>query len=256
MAGVGKIFSQLTGRQGCFVGTAKLEPGKRIYAIGDIHGRLDLLKDIVSRIKVDLAERPVANHQVVTLGDYCDRGPDGKGVYDLLIKLAREQDWLCLRGNHDQYILEALANPADVIWHWLRYGGVETLLSYGIETIDPDDPFLISKALQKALPAGHRRFIENMAYCHNAGDYFFCHAGVRPGVNINQQDPHDLMWIRQDFLLHKGDLGKVVVHGHTPGRAVDFQKNRINVDTGAYESGVLSCLVLENDEQRVIDTSG
>jgi serine/threonine protein phosphatase 1 len=230
---------------------ARVPDGVRFYAIGDVHGRLDLLRDMHARIEADLRARPVAHRRIIHLGDYIDRGPDSAGVVAHLIEMAQTGDVACLAGNHDLYLLTFLSKPAEVGEQWLRYGGVEALASWGI---DVDAPGFLSRpwrvlrdALAEAMPPAHRRFFETLPFMEEHGDFAFVHAGIRPGVRLNKQRIADLTMIREPFLSHEGPLGHVVVHGHTITAAPVVRHNRVGLDTGAYRSGVLTCLVLEGD---------
>ena len=237
-----------------FVGEARLPPGLRIYAVGDVHGRADCLAVIFDLIADDRAQSPPVRSQIVMLGDYTDRGPHSMQVIETLADLTRDADFICLKGNHDQWLEEFLVAPenGDAFLYW---GGMETLASYGVDFSSPrQSNAMLSRELGRKMPKKHRRFLGELRFQHVAGDYFFAHAGVRPGIPLEEQDPHDLMWIRDEFLLHEGDFGKVIVHGHTPGMDVDIRRNRINADSRAYETGRLSCIVLENDSHRILQT--
>jgi serine/threonine protein phosphatase 1 len=229
--------------------------GERIYAVGDIHGRADLLAALLARIDSDLNVRPIGNSAQVFLGDYIDRGPNSRQVLDLLIERQRQHNVLCLKGNHEVYAVQALSEPS-VLPEWLKMGGIATLVSYGVKRParddDPQAQREASAAFRRALPDSHLHFLLHLAPSFSHGDYFFAHAGVRPEVPLQQQHERDLLWIRDDFLLHEEDFGKVVVHGHTPAPEPDIRPNRINIDTGAYATGRLTCLVLENDQVRFL----
>jgi serine/threonine protein phosphatase 1 len=225
-------------------------PGRRIYAVGDVHGRADLLSDLFMRIDDDLKVRPTADSVEVFLGDYIDRGPSSRQVIDLLIARQRQHNVLFLKGNHEECALRFLNDPT-VFPEWRSMGGLNTLLSYGVMLTRRDDPkaqHTASAALRRAMPDSHRRFIEGLALSFVCGDFFFVHAGARPGIPLQRQSQQDLLWIREDFLLHEEDFGMVVVHGHTPIYQPDIRWNRVNIDTGAYATGRLTCLVLEEDD--------
>jgi serine/threonine protein phosphatase 1 len=222
----------------------------RIYAVGDVHGCADLLNALLKRIDDDLKTRPIAHSLQVFLGDYIDRGPDSRGVLDLLIERRQRNKTVFLKGNHELYASEALTDPS-VLAKWLKIGGISTLASYGIKPSRRNDPQSAEDtalAFGKVIPDSHRRFLGGLALSFSCGDFFFTHAGVRPGVPLQKQSEDDLLWIREDFLLHEGNFGMVVVHGHTPAIEPDVRKNRINIDTGAYATGRLTCLVLEEDQ--------
>jgi serine/threonine protein phosphatase 1 len=228
--------------------------GRRVYAVGDIHGRADLLSELFMRIDGDLKARPITNPIQVFLGDYIDRGPNSRQVIDLLIARRRRHDVLLLKGNHEDCALRFLSDPT-VLPAWQSIGGVHTLLSYGVMPTRRDDPesqHKVSIALREAMPDNHRRFIGGLALTFTCGDYFFVHAGVRPGIPLQRQSQRDLLWIRDEFLLHEEDFGLLVVHGHTPIYEPDIRSNRINIDTGAYATGQLTCLVLEGDSKTFV----
>ena len=226
----------------------------RIYAIGDVHGRVDLLREMFTAIDESLISHPIDNVVQVLIGDYIDRGPNSRQVIDALIIRARQHRMVCLKGNHENYALQFLADPS-VLSEWRQVGGMSTLLSYGLRPTARDDPETrqeVSAAFRSALPESHRLFLQNLPLTYSCGDYFFAHAGVRPGVPLVKQREQDLLWIRDDFLLHEEDFGKIIVHGHTPGKMADIRPNRINIDTGAFATGRLTCLVLQGDQMAVI----
>jgi len=232
----------------------KVPRGTRIYAIGDVHGRADLLIAIFNRIDADQAERPKSDPVEVFLGDYIDRGPHSRRVLDLLIARGRKRQVVFLKGNHETYISQVLSDPSSVS-EWQQIGGTTTLLSYGVALpirANPEAIHHVVQAFDKAFPELHRRFIAGLELSYSCGDFFFAHAGVRPGIPLHEQSAQDLMWIRDDFLLHEQDFGKIIVHGHTPAKEPDIRPNRINIDTGAYATGRLTCLVLEGDEMRFL----
>ena len=229
---------------------ARVPDGTRIYAIGDIHGRLDLLDEVLARVDTDIERHPASNATRVFLGDYIDRGPDSKRVLDRLISSCAIQPTVCLMGNHEAFLREFLVNP-DILSVWRRYGGLDTLLSYGLTPRfenDAQDQRELSAELDRVLPLNHREFLSGLKQYFMCGDFFFVHAGVRPGICLTRQSEDDLLRIREDFLLCEDHFGKVVVHGHTPVLEPDVRSNRINIDTGAYATGRLTCLLLEGDE--------
>lgn len=223
-----------------------LPPGVRVYAVGDIHGRADLLADITDRIESDIQRRPVERVIEIYLGDYIDRGPDSKGVIDQLAVRMVRHGAICLRGNHESIFEEFLVNP-QVLPHWIQLGGLQTLASYGLSprNSDPAAAIALQRSLQMALPRTHQLFLQCLRNTFCCGDFLFVHAGIRPGVPFDQQNPHDLIWIREDFLMSEQQHGKIVVHGHTPVAHPDIRHNRINIDTGAWRSGVLTCVAIE-----------
>ena len=221
-------------------------PGIRVYAIGDVHGRLDLLEGVFAKIDNDLARRPTVASMTIMIGDYVDRGPNTKGVIDLLLKRAQMDRLICLRGNHEQLFLNFLFNPSS-FGGWRSVGAMETLTSYGLKVNPDENPARLARKLNGALPASHRRFLDALPLTYTLGDYFFVHAGVQPGISLDDQDPADLLWIRGEFLEYQSSFGKIVVHGHTPVAAPDIRHNRVNIDTGAYITNRLTCLVLEGE---------
>ena len=222
----------------------------RVYAIGDIHGRADLLAGIFSRIDTHLASKPVRNPIEVFLGDYIDRGPASREVLDLLVARDGSFPSVFLKGNHERYLTDFLRNPP-MLEEWQRWGGLETLMSYGVRPIlnaNVEMQTQLAAALDHVLPDSHRRLLGKLDLSFTCGDFFFVHAGVRPGVPLSKQREEDLLWIRYDFLLHEEPFEKIIVHGHTPVTEPEVHPNRINIDTGAYASGRLTCLVLESDQ--------
>jgi serine/threonine protein phosphatase 1 len=217
----------------------------RLYAIGDIHGRLDLLERAITAIEHDVAEHG-PDALTVTLGDYVDRGPASRGVLDRLAGNPFPTPYVALKGNHESLLDAFLADPT-VGLQWRRLGGLETLHSYGV----PVSGLMVGRGLddaaeglRAALPEEHTRFLQSLKTSHGHGKYFLCHAGVRPGVPLDRQDENDLLWIRDEFLRSKMDFGKIVVHGHTPIEQPEVLPNRINIDTGAFATGQLTCVVL------------
>ena len=237
--------------------TARVPEGVRVYAIGDVHGRADLLAEMFARIDDSLADFSAAKAIHIFLGDYVDRGPQSRQVLDLLIARRRQYNAVCLKGNHEGYLVEFLKNPA-VLDEWRRYGGLDTLLSYGFApSLKPDwsESRALSSGLNRDLPESHHLFLNSLALSFTCGDFFFVHAGARPGIPLARQSKEDLLSIRDDFLLHEGAYEKVVVHGHTPVVRPDIRANRINIDTGAYATGRLTCLILESDRMSFIPPS-
>ena len=227
--------------------------GTRYYVIGDIHGRLDLYHAMIGAIESDDASRPSADTHVILLGDLVDRGPDSAGV------VARTRAWQAQRsvrvlaGNHEEMFLNAFDKP-EVLRHFLKHGGRETVLSYGLSkkqfnAMNLDELFALMPQL---IPQSERDYIASFEEMIVAGDYLFVHAGIDPVVPLSEQKRSDLLWIRDRFLNHEGPLDKVVVHGHTIFNRVMDCGNRIGIDTGAFRSGVLTALVLEDNQRRVI----
>jgi serine/threonine protein phosphatase 1 len=227
-----------------------LPEGLRIYAVGDVHGRVDLLKQLFSRVDEDLKEHPIGETLHIFLGDYIDRGQNSAAVLDLLIERARTHRTSFLKGNHELFLFEFLENPG-VLKHWEQYGALPTLASYGLTptvNADPKEQAELSASLRNVIPKSHSQFFAGLKLCFTCGDFFFVHAGVRPGTPLWRQREEDLLWIRDDFLLHEKPFEKIIVHGHTPVWEPDVRTNRINIDTGAYASGRLTCLRLERDK--------
>jgi serine/threonine protein phosphatase 1 len=238
------------------LGEARTPDGLRIYAIGDVHGRDDLLAEAHDKMAADLAARPAADHRLIHLGDYVDRGPGSAAVIERLVR-AMEGDArvLCLKGNHEEMLLEFLDHPGDGGPTFFSNGGLATLTSYGL----PDHHFfsnghMIAAAdrLASAMPAAHRAFLKSLKLSATFGDFFFCHAGVRPGVPLDRQAPHDLTWIRGAFLNSDADFGKVVIHGHTPVDRPEIRPNRIDIDTGAVFTGTLTTIAVEGTSYRFL----
>jgi diadenosine tetraphosphatase ApaH/serine/threonine PP2A family protein phosphatase len=231
-------------------------PDTRIYAVGDVHGRADLLGDLHKRIARDADKASETRRVIVYLGDYVDRGPDSAGVIDRLIDSPLEGfEAVFLMGNHEQFLLDFLSDPS-VGAHWLGNGGDATLASYGVDVkgSDPVDMAAVAALLRKILPAEHLAFLEGLALSHREGDYFFAHAGIRPGVPLDKQSEDDLLWIREPFLDVPDAREVVVVHGHTPVKVGEVHDNRIAVDTGAVWSDRLTAAVLHEQEQSFIHT--
>ena len=235
-------------------GKPKLPEGVRIYAIGDVHGRADLLEQTFTRIDSHIAAHPVDRPIQVLVGDYIDRGPNSRQVLDRLIARARSSKMVLLKGNHETFVLEFLGNPSK-LQLWSQMGGLETLMSYGVTpslNADSQTQRELAIALQAALPKSHLNLLKGLRSSFSCGGFFFVHAGIKPGIPLAEQREEDLLWIRDDFLLHEGTFAKIIVHGHTPVRAVEIRPNRINIDTGAYATGKLSCIAIERDAAEVL----
>lgn len=241
--------------------TSRTPAGCVVWAIGDIHGRAELADRLIQAIRSDLSACTATRRVVVLLGDYVDRGPNSRAVLDQLCNLTADPgiEVHGLRGNHeaqlDAFLADPTAGPA-----WCDYGGRDTLASYGIDApamrTDAEGWARCSHALAAALPASHRSFLSGLAPSVAIGDYFFCHAGARPGVPLARQDPQDLMWIRGAFLDHAGRFEQVVVHGHSPTETVVSDDRRIGLDTGAYATGILSAVRLEGEARILLQTQG
>lgn len=250
------VLSRLFGRREEHAPSHSVPPGQRIYAIGDVHGRADLLGRMMGLIAEDLTRAPAADTLTVFLGDYVDRGSGSRAVLETLCGGAFPTSAVTIRGNHEIMLLNFLADPStgEV---WIRNGGLETLHSYGLD-VRPlrsgQGYYEAADTFRDTLPATHLEFLMGTVPHHAAGDFFFCHAGARPGVPLEQQTEEDLAWIREPFLTSDFNFGKMIVHGHTPAEHPEIRPNRINIDTGAYISGRLTCLVLEEDRRRFLQT--
>ena len=234
-----------------------LPDGARAYAVGDVHGRLDLLDALLARIDADDAGRGPADTTLIFLGDLVDRGPDSAGVVERLLLLSKSgRSARFLRGNHEEVFLDALDGDEKALRLFSRIGGRETAISYGMDPAEYDalDHEELGGALRRVVPPAHRRFLAGMEDAITMGDYLFVHAGVDPGRDLAEQDPHDLRWIRSTFLRHGLRLGKRVVHGHSIAPEVEMLHNRIGIDTGAYRSGKLTALGLEGAERWTLQT--
>jgi serine/threonine protein phosphatase 1 len=222
---------------------AKIPDGRRVYAIGDVHGCLDKLATLHAMIAQDLKERPVPLPLLLHIGDYVDKGPDSAGVLERLTASGPSPipGLACvnLMGNHERTMIDALAGERASVTDWLYTGGREALASWGA---DPEDP----AGWAARIPARHQEFVRGLKKTHRLGGYLFVHAGIRPGIPLEQQSEDDLLRIRSDFLSSERAHGVVVVHGHTPVRhGAEVYANRINIDTGAVFGRRLTCAVLE-----------
>lgn len=231
----------------------KLPDRVRVYAIGDVHGCADLLDRLLGKIAQDIADHPQDRAELIFLGDYIDRGPHSKAVIDRLTSGDLPAPATFLAGNHEEMLLGFLERPGEGM-QWAFNGGEETLASYGVS---PDElsrhPEAARDRLLQVMPAAHLDLYKALQVSAVRGDYFFCHAGVRPGVPLDRQSRFDLVWIREPFLDYRGDLGKVIVHGHTPVRAVEIRPNRIGIDTGAFVWGRLTALALSGEARKIIE---
>ncbi|KAB7647920.1 metallophosphoesterase family protein [Polymorphobacter fuscus] len=228
----------------------RLPAGERIYAIGDVHGRLDLLYALLTRISADVAARPAMRTRYVILGDIIDRGPKSRDLMELLAGLDMP-NFLVLKGNHEAALLDVRHGDHDAARLWVTFGGLATLASFGVDiaALDPDDSDAIIATVRRVIPDSLAQWLEALPVSLTVGDYFFVHAGVRPGVPIARQSEDDLLWIRDPFLSSTADHGLMIVHGHSIHQAgIDFAANRIGVDTGAYRTGRLSAVGLEGDQ--------
>jgi serine/threonine protein phosphatase 1 len=250
------LFRRLSANMGAersYAGPA----GKRLYAVGDIHGRLDLLDELLGQIEDDILARPVETAALIFLGDLIDRGPDSAGVIERLRTLhAFPARSLFLLGNHEEILLRVLAGEPGLAYDWLGFGGDACAESYGVSaaTLQAMDEDRIAAVLSQAIPAKHVAFLKSFGDTFRFGDYLLVHAGIRPGVAIKEQQPHDLRWIRHPFLSDGHDHGCMVIHGHTISDGVDRRTNRIGIDTGAYRTGVLTAAVIEGEDLHFLAT--
>jgi serine/threonine protein phosphatase 1 len=239
------------------LGEARAPDGLRLYAIGDVHGRDDLLATMHERIALDRASRPTPDYRIIHLGDYVDRGPESAAVIERLVKLkAADERAVFLKGNHEELLLDFLNDPVGGGPTFFNNGGLATLASYGL-SLDRwffGNRHMIDAAdrLAKLMPPAHRAFLDGLGLSARFGDFFFCHAGIKPGVPLDKQTADDLTWIRGPFLESTQEFEAVVVHGHTPAPEPEVRPNRINIDTGAVFSGVLTCVAIEGTEFRFL----
>jgi serine/threonine protein phosphatase 1 len=231
--------------------------GYRAYAVGDIHGRSDLLDRILAMVEQDAERSPTRKMLLIFLGDLIDRGPDSRGVVERLRTYRHDRlRTYFLAGNHEEVLLRLLAGERGLLEGWLKFGGAECLQSYGTDPsslagLKEKDALAI---VRDAIPDEHRKFLAGFADTLRLGDYLFVHAGIRPGLDLSLQSQVDLRWIRAAFLDCEDDHGMVVVHGHTISESVDERANRIGIDTGAYRTGILSALAVEGAQRWVLDT--
>jgi len=233
-------------------------PGLRAYAVGDVHGRLDLLEQLLTAVEEDDARRPQCETALIFLGDLIDRGPDSRGVVEYLrtFRHHRLRPYF-ITGNHEEVLLRVLNGENGVLFSWLRFGGRECLASYGFDLakIDLNDEVSALSTIRGVFPSSHVKFIGSFRDTLKLGDYFFVHAGIRPGVDLSLQSLSDLRWIRSTFLEDKSDHGAIIVHGHTISSDAEFEVNRIGIDTGAYRTGRLTALGLEEEQRWLIATA-
>jgi len=235
--------------------TPAVPENMRVYAVGDIHGRLDLLEALHQKMIADAAGAGSKKIMQVFVGDYVDRGEDSKGVIDWLINPPPVGwDRICLRGNHEKMMQDFLELPMPRMI-WPDNGGLETMRSYNVDLKPYQKDGMIDVLrtdFDRRFPQNHRDFISDLTLHFELGDYFFVHAGVRPGCALMEQEEDDILWIRKEFLDSKVDFGKIIVHGHTIVSQPEIRHNRINIDTGAFMSDRLTCLVLDGEEQRFL----
>ncbi len=230
----------------------RLPEDHRVYAIGDIHGRVDLLHELHGIIEDDMGAAPKAANTVIYLGDYVDRGPDSAAVIETLATSAPTgTETVHIMGNHDYFMVGFLDGTGDLS-HWLMNGGDDTLRSYGIT--DAAEPRKLKQALLDVIPERHLSFMKGLSLSHRIGSLFFAHAGVNPLTPLDDQTPEELMWIREPFLDWPSALDAVVVHGHTPRPEPEVRRHRIGTDTLAWKSGHLTAVALENGHARFLST--
>lgn len=232
----------------------RVPQGIRVYALSDIHGRADLLQQMFRVIDRDIASGRTVRPLHVFLGDYIDRGLHSRETIDLLIERAREHECIFLKGNHEGVLLEVFRNP-HLLEQWRQFGGLETLLSYGVRPSSrPSEAecAAIVEEFRQLIPPTHLRFFQRLRLSFTCGDFFFVHAGVRPGLALNQQTEDDLCWIRDEFLESTENFGKYVVHGHTPVSVPDIRPNRANIDTGAYATNNLTLLSIQGQRMLAV----
>lgn len=227
----------------------KLPDGICIYAVSDIHGCERQLRDVFAAIDHHLSRTRPKRAIHVFLGDYIDRGPASRQVIDLLIERGERYESVFLKGNHEAMLFQLLRDRSTFAG-WKGYGGLQTLISYGLApSANPgvEEQRELIGALARRISHPHRRFFNKLRSSYSCGDFFFAHAGVRPGVPLQRQREKDLLWIRDEFLQSEGDFGKFIVHGHTPVIKPEIRPNRINIDTGAYATGNLTLLTIHNE---------
>jgi serine/threonine protein phosphatase 1 len=249
------IFKKILGGETRYRGKA----GCRAYAVGDIHGRLDLLDELLARIEQELKVKPVRDAYLVFLGDLIDRGPDSAGVVERLrgYRPPPGVRTIFLMGNHEEVMLRVIGGEKGLLENWLVWGGAECVRSYGIDPghlgrLAEDEAIAL---LRRKVPVEHRSFLNKFADTFTFGDYLFVHAGILPGRPLDEQEKRDLRWIREPFLNDDKEHGFLVVHGHTIVEEVEERRNRIGIDTGAYRTGNLSALAIEEEERWYLSTA-
>jgi serine/threonine protein phosphatase 1 len=231
--------------------------GYRAYVIGDVHGRLDLLEDLLAKIHAEMQHRPSRKTLLVFVGDLIDRGPSSSEVIERLRTYRRPGiQPVFLLGNHEEVLLRIVGGDESLIASWLQFGGLQCLESYGVEVskLRGRSAQQVIEIVRAAIPANHVEFLESFIDSCRFGDYLFVHAGIRPGVELELQSQADMRWIREPFLFDDTDHGFIVVHGHTISEEVEDRPNRIGIDTGAYRTGILTALAIEGKNRWLIDT--
>lgn len=228
-----------------------LPEGERVYAVGDIHGRSDCLDTLMARVVADDKARPPVRTTLVFLGDLTDRGPDSRGVVERLMAIDEVATCVFLMGNHEEMLIDAWDGDISATRLFHRVGGRETMLSYGMDAgfYDEADSETLATLIGQTIPVSHVDFLRTFRNVYTLGDYIFVHAGIRPGVPIDEQDPADLRWIRRAFLEDTREHGGLVIHGHSITESVDEHPNRIGIDTGAYASGRLTAVGIEGSDR-------
>lgn len=253
---LGRLFKKVAAPRP--LDSARVPDGIRVYAIGDIHGRDDLLNSLLQKIEADDLARGPADTQIIFLGDLMDRGPGSAAVIETAMALkASGKNVRFLMGNHEEVFLNACRNgDKKVTRFFLRIGGETTVLSYPITRAEYIglDMEQLTERLKTLVPQSHIDFVKSFEDQIVIGDYAFVHAGIRPGVPLSEQKPSDMRWIREDFVSQRGDLEKVIIYGHTIYDEVDERGSRIGIDTGAYDSGKLTALALEGGERWYLQT--
>lgn len=236
----------------------RIPDGLCLYAIGDIHGCKSKLLRLMDMLAADAETHPNEEKRLVFMGDYIDRGPDSRGVVDYLInEVPAGFTPVFLRGNHEDVALRVLGGEASLIPSWMQYGAASFLGSYGVNPFRPkilETPEILQAELADRMSPNHWQFLQNTVPSHNCGDYFFAHAGVKPGVPLDRQDVEDLLWIRHAFLASSADFGKIVIHGHSIEITPSVRPNRIGIDTGAYATGKLTAVKLWRDTRQFFTT--
>ena len=249
MLNLRKFFAGGLGRDA----PARIPRGERVYAIGDVHGRFDLLCALARKIDEDDATAKETNSTVVFLGDLIDRGPESSSIIDFVMHWSQQRAVRILKGNHEEMFLDSYADLS-VLNNFLRYGGRETLWSYGIATEQEPEFSLpaVQQAMHEHIPLEHREFIAAFENRIAIGGYLFVHAGIQPGISVDEQDERVFRWIREPFLSHEAPHSHMVVHGHTITSEAEERPNRIGIDTGAYCYGRLTAIVLEEASRRFL----
>jgi serine/threonine protein phosphatase 1 len=239
---------------------AAVEPGERIYAIGDVHGRLDLFDELIDRIRNDQAFRPAAKIRLILLGDVIDRGFEAAELVRRLMAYSAASDRLVvLKGNHEQVMVQALRGDANAMRAWLSLGGGASLQSWGVpqELFANPHPHSLYKAARRQVSKAELKWLDSRPLTFASGDYLFVHAGIRPLVPLAEQHSASLLWIREPFLSWQGDLPAVVVHGHSArSNGPEVRPHRIGLDTGAFHTGCLTALGLEGNQRWFLSTAG